>query len=64
MTLKQLFSSLLLFVLTLSCSSNKQPDKNTTGLNKDSVVVREDFKPYFDSCSVAGSIVIYDHTHR
>ncbi|MCR4029375.1 MULTISPECIES: class D beta-lactamase [Flavobacterium] len=32
---------------------------------KDTVVVRQDFKKYFDSCGVTGSIVVYDNArHR
>lgn len=54
---------LIIVVLLISgCSSNKQT--NSTKLNKNNTVLREDFRKYFDSCGVDGSIVIYDLKKR
>jgi beta-lactamase class D len=48
----------------ISCSSNKHTDSKVLDLNHDSILVREDFKKYFDTCLVEGSIAIYDNNRQ
>ena len=56
--------NLLFFIAILSfvygCSPSKQADKKSNILVKKAMNVRNDFKGYFDSCGVDGSIAIYD----
>lgn len=62
--MRQLFLGILLSVCTISCSYNKKTDQNITTFNKDRIIVQKDFKKYFDNCSVAGSIAIYDNKNQ
>ncbi len=48
----------------LACSPNRKTDKYSTESRKSDIVLREDFKEYFDSCGVNGSIAIYDYTKQ
>jgi beta-lactamase class D len=64
MNLKQLFSVALLVIFMLSCSSDKKTEENKTSINRDSIIVKNDFKKYFDSCAVDGAIVIYDNNNQ
>lgn len=48
----------------ISCKPNpKLTNKTSEGLS-DTIVVRQDFKKYFDSCGVTGSIAIYDNVNK
>ncbi|UWY27133.1 penicillin-binding transpeptidase domain-containing protein [Flavobacterium sp. TR2] len=59
----KVFLSLTSAIL-ISCLS-KGTNKNSVLLNaKDTVIVRQDFKKYFDSCGVTGSIAIYDNVNH
>lgn len=53
---------LVLLTLTslLGCSSNKSTDPNSASRIEDEITIRDDFRSYFDSCGVEGSIAIYD----
>lgn len=64
MKLRQLFIGILLAVVIISCSINRKTDQNILGLKKGSTLVQEDFKKYFDNCSVEGSIAIYDQNNQ
>lgn len=62
---KQVLYSFFFTLLCFACTSNKNTETNAKqSLNKDSVLVRTDFKKYFDSCSVQGSIVTYDYNNN
>ena len=56
--------NLIFFIAILSfingCSSSKEADKKSNNLHLNDMTVRNDFKGYFDSCGVDGSIAIYD----
>lgn len=64
MKLRRLFLALLLSAFIFSCSSTKKSDPNLLGLNKDSVLVYDDFQVFFDDCFVEGSIAIYDNNNQ
>lgn len=64
MNFNYLFSGILLSVFTFSCSSNETSDKNRKSENRDSIIVRNDFQKYFDSCAVDGAVVIYDNNNQ
>lgn len=64
MKLRHLILGILLTGLTISCSSNKRDNNNLTASKRDSVLLREDFKKYFDDCRVEGSIAIYDNNNQ
>jgi beta-lactamase class D len=64
MNLKQLFSVALLVIFMLSCSSDKKTEENKTGANRNSIIVKNDFQKYFDSCAVEGAVVIYDNNKQ
>lgn len=49
----------LLFVI--ACSPNRKTYENQSDFSESNTVLREDFKQYFDSCGVDGSIAIYDN---
>ncbi|MBO9584678.1 MAG: class D beta-lactamase [Flavobacterium sp.] len=52
-------------VILTSCLPNGKKEKSTLLETKDTVIVRQDLKKYFNSCNVTGSIVIYDNAkHR
>jgi len=61
MKLRQLSVGLLLSAFIISCSSVNKADQKMNSLNKGSIIVQEGFKKYFDSCSVKGSIAIFDN---
>lgn len=64
MKLRNIVLNLLTLGLFISCiSSKKKASKSVLGLN-DTVVVHQEFKKYFDSCSVTGSIAIYDNVKQ
>ncbi|KAF2338220.1 penicillin-binding transpeptidase domain-containing protein [Flavobacterium tistrianum] len=54
----------LIGIILISCISNTKKTNDVLLDKKDSVVVRQDFKKYFDSCGVKGSIVIYDNVNH
>ncbi|RXM49154.1 class D beta-lactamase [Flavobacterium sp. YO12] len=65
MNLKQLFTGFLILGFLFSCSSNLKKGDHTIISNHDKIVIRSDFKKYFDNCNVEGSIAIYDNNkHR
>ncbi|MDX2302283.1 MAG: penicillin-binding transpeptidase domain-containing protein [Microscillaceae bacterium] len=64
MKLKYIMVGLFYSGLANACLSQKKTDTNATVLLEDTVWVQEKFKKYFDSCSVDGSIAIYDNNHR
>jgi beta-lactamase class D len=49
----------LLFVIAYS--PNRKTHQNQSDFSESNTVLREDFKRYFDSCGVGGSIAIYDN---
>ncbi|AWK05981.1 penicillin binding protein transpeptidase domain-containing protein [Flavobacterium crocinum] len=51
----------LISIFLISCISKRKETSDVVLEKKDSVVVRQDLKKYFDSCGVTGSIVIYDN---
>lgn len=59
-----LFGFLLTAFFMFSCATNKKTDKNKISFDKSRVLVQEDFKKYFDNCSVEGSIAIYDNNNQ
>jgi beta-lactamase class D len=61
MKLKHLILLTLLPTLIIACSTQTKTGQNTDVLSTDNIVLRTDFIKYFDSCSVEGSIVIYDY---
>ena len=61
---KYLFFSFLIIAFFFSCtSSNKSASGNFT-TDKEDVIVRPDFKNYFDNCHAEGSIVIFDRNKK
>lgn len=56
--------NLILLTITLSfvlnCSTNKQILKESTDLSNGIIILKDDFKKYFDNCGVDGSIAIFD----
>jgi beta-lactamase class D len=64
MKLRNIVLNLLALVLFISCiSSNKKRSKSVLALN-DTIAVHQEFKKYFDSCKVSGSIAIYDNVKK
>jgi beta-lactamase class D len=53
----------ILFIALLFSCSTKRKDNHFTSKN-DEVLVRQDFKKYFDDCNVEGAIAIYDHKNH
>lgn len=49
--------------MVFSCSSNKDTSKNKFDL-KAGNIIQNDFKRYFDSCYVEGSVVVFDNTNK
>ena len=62
MKLRQFIFGILFIGLLFSCST-KRKDNHFTSKN-DEVLVRQDFKKYFDECNVEGAIAIYDHKNH
>jgi beta-lactamase class D len=62
MKLRQFVFGILFIGLLFSCST-KRKDNHFTSKN-DEVLVRQDFKKYFDECNVEGAIAIYDHKNH
>jgi len=62
MKLTQSIFGLLLIALLFSCST-KRKDNHLSSKN-DEVLVRQDFKKYFDQCNVDGAIAIYDNKNH
>ena len=60
----KLLMGILLSVSTISCFNDKKTAQNIITLNKDSIIILNEFKNYLDSCSVMGSIVIYDNPNQ
>ncbi len=64
MKYKILLFGLLMFGL-YSCGFNSKENRNNLKqYNSDRTVVNQEFKSYFDSCGVKGSIVIYDNKEK
>lgn len=57
---RNLISFIVMLSLIYGCSSNEKSDEKSTILTKNDMNIRDDFKSYFDSCGVEGSIAIYD----
>jgi len=53
----------ILFIGLLFSCSTKRKDNHFTSKN-DEVLVRQDFKKYFDECNVEGAIAIYDYKNH
>lgn len=53
----------ILFIALLFSCSTKRKDNHITSKN-DEVLVRQDFKKYFDDCNVEGAIAIYDNKNH
>ena len=58
----QFVFGILFIALIFSCST-KRKDNPLTSKN-DEVLVRQDFKKYFDQCNVDGAIAIYDNKNH
>lgn len=58
--------SLLLFTLSicLSCSQQKRSNSLFDNLKNNNFTVHNDFKKYFESCGVKGSIAIFDNKNQ
>lgn len=63
MRLRQFIFGLLFIALLFSCST-KRKDNHLIKSNVDEVLVRQDFKKYFDDCNVDGAIAIYDNKNH
>lgn len=64
MTLKNLALLIILSIFFIACSPSRKTNQNKIHIRKNNTVLREDFKKYFDSCGVDGSIAIYDCNHK
>ncbi|AYN06468.1 hypothetical protein EAG11_21715 [Flavobacterium sp. 140616W15] len=64
MKLKQLFFAFVFIELLFSCSSNKKRDNSLITSSNEKVLIRKDFKKYFDNCNVEGAIAIYDNNNH
>ncbi|HUC82433.1 MAG TPA: penicillin-binding transpeptidase domain-containing protein [Flavisolibacter sp.] len=60
MQVKYLSVTLLVLRTIYGCSSIAQTGEKPTVAGNDKMIIREDIKPYFDSCGVEGSIAIYN----
>ncbi|MFC4874822.1 penicillin-binding transpeptidase domain-containing protein [Negadavirga shengliensis] len=60
MTSKYLLLLTVLLSFISGCSPNKRPDKYSTDLSKNDIILRDDFKKYFDNCGLDGAVAIYD----
>lgn len=61
--MKNLTFGLILSVLAVACSSQKENGRSLVAHHTDTVIV-QDFTTYFNDCSVEGSIAIYDQNNR
>jgi beta-lactamase class D len=64
MKLISITSILLLSLVLFSCSKKSHFSEANTRLTLKNTVIRSDFKRYFDSCNVEGSVVIYDYSRK
>jgi beta-lactamase class D len=55
---------ILILELMFSCLSREQNKSEFIKNQKDSVIVRSDFKKYFKDCGVDGSVAIYDNSNN
>jgi beta-lactamase class D len=56
---------LLISVFTvIACSPINTVKENLTVPDESKMIIREDFKTYFDNCGVDGSVAIYDHNKK
>lgn len=62
--MRQSIFGILLIGLLFSCSANKRKSNYSIQSNSDKVLVREDFKKYFDNCNAEGAIAIYDNKNH
>lgn len=62
--MKHFISGLLLIGLLFSCVPNKRKSNSAIQSKTDKVLVRQDFKKYFDNCNAEGSIAIYDSKNQ
>lgn len=60
MKLKYVFIGFICIGLFFSCASSNRIASNSLLKNGGTIVVRQDFKKYFENCNVDGSIAIYD----
>ncbi|MGU3376206.1 penicillin-binding transpeptidase domain-containing protein [Chryseobacterium sp. M5A1_1a] len=63
MKLIQIIQCICFTAVVVSCSVNSRL-KDSESFNKENVVIRNDFKKYFDECHVDGSVVIYDNSKK
>ncbi|WP_073174072.1 penicillin-binding transpeptidase domain-containing protein [Chryseobacterium vrystaatense] len=61
MLLKNLFFGMVSIISLVSCASTDMKHSSGTTQLRDPVIVRHDFKKYFDDCHTNGSIAIYDN---
>lgn len=64
MKFRQIILGFLYIGLLFSCASNNGSNSNSITSNSDSILMRQDFKKYFDNCNVEGSIAIYDNNNH
>lgn len=63
MKLLQIIQCVCFVILTVSCSVNSSL-KDSENFNQKNIVIRNDFKKYFNECHVNGSVVIYDNSKK
>lgn len=63
MKLLQIIQCICFIILTVSCSVNSSL-KDSGNFNQKNIVIRNDFKKYFNECNVNGSAVIYDNSKK
>ncbi len=64
MKLRHLILGLLLIGVFSSCTLNGRTTSNAIVSNRDTIILRQDFKKYFDNCNVEGSLAIFDNIKR
>jgi len=64
MKMKPINIAILFFGLLLCHASNPRLNSNSFTSNRDTILVRKDFKKYFDNCHVQGTTVIYDNSRH
>lgn len=64
MKLIYLFSGIVFSVLIISCSANRDTSNQIFDLKTGNNIIHHDHSRYFDSCSVKGSVVIYDNANK
>lgn len=57
---RKLFLFIAILLCFNACISSKKEEGKSKSWNKSEMIIREDFRSYFDSCEVEGSIAIYD----